>query len=58
MERSGHRLIGPAHEVGLLELIEWVWALTGWALEIVKRPRDSHHFQVRTNIRVAQQVPS
>ena len=27
-------------------LIEWVWALTGWALEIVKRPRDSHHFQV------------
>ena len=26
--------------------IEWVWALTGWALEIVKRPRDSHHFQV------------
>ena len=28
------------------KLIEWVWALTGWALEIVKRPRDSHHFQV------------
>ena len=24
------------------KLIEWVWALTGWALEIVKRPRDSH----------------
>ena len=22
------------------KLIEWVWALTGWALEIVKRPRD------------------
>ena len=28
------------------KLIEWVWALTGWALEIVKRPRDSHHFQM------------
>ena len=28
------------------KLIEWVWALTGWALELVKRPRDSHHFQV------------
>ena len=28
------------------KLIEWVWALTGWALEIVKRPRDSHRFQV------------
>ena len=28
------------------KLIEWVWALTGWELEIVKRPRDSHHFQV------------
>ena len=28
------------------KLIEWVWALTDWALEIVKRPRDSHHFQV------------
>ena len=28
------------------KLVEWVWALTGWALEIVKRPRDSHHFQV------------
>jgi putative transposase len=28
------------------KLIKWVWALTGWALEIVKRPRDSHHFQV------------
>ena len=28
------------------KLIEWVWALTGWALEIVKRPRDRHHFQV------------
>ena len=28
------------------KLVEWVRALTGWALEIVKRPRDSHHFQV------------
>ena len=47
------------------KLVEWVWALTGWALEIVKRPRDSHRFRGaaakmggRTNIRVAQQVPS
>ena len=47
------------------KLVEWVWALTGWALEIVKRPRDSHRFPSaaakmggRTNIRVAQQVPS
>ena len=28
------------------KLIEWVWTLTGWALEIVKRPRDSHQFEV------------
>ena len=28
------------------KLVEWVWVLTGWALEIVKRPRDSHRFQV------------
>ena len=28
------------------KLIEWVWILTGWALEIVKRPRDSHQFEV------------
>ena len=28
------------------KLVEWVWALTGWALEIVKRPRDSHRFRV------------
>ena len=28
------------------KLIEWVWALTGWALEIVKRPRDSHLSEV------------
>ena len=28
------------------KLIEWVWVLTGWTLEIVKRPRDSHHFEV------------
>ena len=46
------------------KLIEWVWALTGWALEIVKRPRDSHHFQVLPRRWVvertfaSQQVPS
>ena len=28
------------------KLIEWVWTLTGWTLEIVKRPRDSHQFEV------------
>ena len=28
------------------KLVEWVWAMTGWVLEIVKRPRNSHHFQV------------
>ena len=46
-------------------LVEWVWALTGWALEIVKRPRDSHRFQVLPRRWVVertfawlQQVPS
>ena len=28
------------------QLIEWVRTLTGWTLEIVKRPRDSHQFEV------------
>jgi putative transposase len=28
------------------QLIEWVQRVTGWVLEIVKRPRDSHQFQV------------
>jgi putative transposase len=28
------------------QLVEWVQALAGWALEIVKRPRDSHQFLV------------
>jgi putative transposase len=28
------------------QLIEWVQAVTGWVLQIVKRPRDSHQFQV------------
>ena len=33
------------------KLIEWVWALTGWALEIVKRPRDSHRvFSLSGNV--------
>ena len=40
----GHQPNADAGYAG--KLIEWVWALTGWALEIVKRPRDSHHFQV------------
>ena len=28
------------------QLIEWVRTLTGWTLDIVKRPRDSHQFEV------------
>ena len=28
------------------QLIEWVRDLTGWVLEIVKRPRHSHQFEV------------
>ena len=27
-------------------LVEWVRALTGWTLEIVRRPRSSHQFEV------------
>ena len=27
------------------KLIEWVRELTGWTLEIVRRPRDSHQFK-------------
>ena len=28
------------------QLVDWVEALAGWVLEIVKRPRGSHHFEV------------
>jgi putative transposase len=28
------------------QLVEWVRTLSGWLLEIVKRPLDSHQFQV------------
>lgn len=28
------------------QLVHWVQTLTGWALEIVKRPWASHHFDV------------
>jgi len=28
------------------QLVDWVQAVAGWVLEIVKRPRDSHQFQV------------
>lgn len=28
------------------QLIEWVAALGGWLLEIVRRPTDTHHFTV------------
>ena len=28
------------------QLVDWVHALGGWLLEIVRRPTDSHHFEV------------
>ena len=28
------------------KLVEWVGSLTGWTLEIVRRPRDSRQFKV------------
>ena len=28
------------------QLVDWVMSLSGWVLEIVRRPRDSHHFEV------------
>ena len=28
------------------QLVDWVMSLSGWILEIVKRPRDSHRFEV------------
>ena len=28
------------------QLVEWAYAFGGWLLEIVKRPPDSHHFEV------------
>ena len=28
------------------QLVDWVMSLSGWALEIVRRPRDSHQFEV------------
>ncbi len=28
------------------QLVDWVASLTGWVLEIVQRPRDSHKFEV------------
>lgn len=28
------------------QLVDWVQTLTGWILEIVKRPKDSHQFLV------------
>lgn len=28
------------------QLVEWVMAVSGWVLEIVKRPRHSHRFEV------------
>ena len=28
------------------QLVDWVLSASGWVLEIVRRPRDSHHFEV------------
>ena len=28
------------------QLVDWVMSLSGWVLEIVRRPRGSHHFEV------------
>ena len=28
------------------QLVDWVMSLSGWVLEIVRRPRDRHHFEV------------
>ena len=28
------------------QLVDWVMSLSGWVLEIVRRPRSSHHFEV------------
>ena len=28
------------------QLVDWVMSLSGWALEIVRRPRSSHQFEV------------
>ena len=28
------------------QLVDWVMSLSGWVLEIVRRPRDSHYFEV------------
>jgi len=28
------------------QLVEWVHALGGWLLDIVRRPSDSHHFEL------------
>ena len=28
------------------QLVDWVMSVSGWALEIVRRPRDSHQFEV------------
>jgi putative transposase len=28
------------------QLVDWVMSLSGWVLEIMRRPRSSHHFEV------------
>ena len=28
------------------QLVDWVMSLSGWVLEVVRRPRDRHHFEV------------
>ena len=49
-----NRLLGRFPQLRLIwadagyagELIEWVMSVSGWVLEIVRRPRSSHQFEV------------
>ncbi len=49
-----NRLLGRFPQLRLIwadagyagQLIEWVMSVSGWVLEIVRRPRNSHQFEV------------
>ena len=49
-----NRLLGRFPQLQLIwadagyagQLIEWVMSVSGWVLEIVRRPRNSHQFEV------------
>lgn len=40
------------------QLVEWVLAMTGWLLEIVKRPKDSHRFEALPRRWVVERTPA